>query len=115
MSRSISIRCRRTDCVLLSKANVATSDLNSPNITFRTDGKLAAVGFMTPADVEVYILTLQKAGLRFVEQGKCRDIRSEFSEHHVPHRRQARGRRIHDAGRCRGLYPDAAEGRPAFC
>src|SRR6202166_2268387 len=74
MSRSISIRCRRTDCVLLSKANVATSDLNSPNITFRTDGKLAAVGFMTPADVEVYILALQKVGLRFVEQGKCRDI-----------------------------------------
>jgi hypothetical protein len=53
---------------------VSTLAENSPNITFRTDGKLAAVGFMTPADVEVYILTLQKAGLRFAEQGKCRDI-----------------------------------------
>ena len=29
---------------------------------------------MAPADVEVYVLTLQKAGLRFVEQGRCRDI-----------------------------------------
>ena len=47
---------------------------NSPNTTFRTDGKLAAVGFMTPTDVEVYILKLQKAGLRFVEQGSCCDI-----------------------------------------
>jgi hypothetical protein len=47
---------------------------NSPNITFRTDGKLAAVVFMKPADVEVYILALQEAGLRFVEQGRCRDI-----------------------------------------
>lgn len=44
------------------------------NNTFRTDGKLAAIGFMSPADVEVYILNLQKAGLRFVEQGRCRDI-----------------------------------------
>ena len=29
---------------------------------------------MSPVDVEVYILNLQKAGLRFVEQGRCRDI-----------------------------------------
>jgi hypothetical protein len=46
----------------------------APNVTFRTDGNLAAVGFMTPADVEVYVLALQKAGLRFVEQGRCRDF-----------------------------------------
>ncbi|MGA7325452.1 MAG: hypothetical protein WBX25_13420, partial [Rhodomicrobium sp.] len=47
---------------------------NSPNVTFRTDGSLAAVGFMTPADVEVYILKLEKSGLRFVEHGKCADL-----------------------------------------
>ena len=53
---------------------VSTLAESSPNNTFRTDGNLAAVGFMTPADVEVYLLRLQKAGLRYVEQGRCRDI-----------------------------------------
>jgi hypothetical protein len=53
---------------------VSTLAENAPNITFRTDGKLAAVGFMTPADVEVYILKLEKSGLRFVEEDGCCDI-----------------------------------------
>ncbi len=46
----------------------------SPNTTFRSDGKLAATGFMSPGDVEVYILAMQKAGLRYMERGECRDI-----------------------------------------
>jgi hypothetical protein len=65
----------RSDAVdLRIPGGVTALGANSPNSTFRTDGKLAAVGFFSPTDVEVYILTLQKAGLRFVEQGKCRDI-----------------------------------------
>ena len=35
---------------------------------------LAVVGFMSPADVEIFILTLRDVGLRFVEDGKCQDI-----------------------------------------
>jgi hypothetical protein len=56
---------------------------SSPNPTFRTDGTLAAIGFMAPADVEVYILALEKAGLQFVERGRCCDI-AVIDEIHGP-------------------------------
>jgi hypothetical protein len=46
----------------------------APNATYRCDGTLAAVGFMSPDDVGVFVSTLRDVGLRFVEDGKCQDI-----------------------------------------
>jgi hypothetical protein len=47
---------------------------NVPNRTFRTDGRLVAVGFMTHDDAEVYVNSLGMLGLRLAEQGKYRDV-----------------------------------------
>ena len=69
---TVVVRNDSVDCCVPGGISALTK--NSPNVTFRTDGRLAAVGFMTPADVEVYILKLEKTGLRFVEHAKCRDI-----------------------------------------
>ncbi len=47
----------------------------APNKTYRCDGHLAAVEFMTPGDVECWIeQTLKPAGLRFPEMGAERDV-----------------------------------------
>jgi hypothetical protein len=46
----------------------------APNQTFRSDGQLAAIGFVTPSDVDVYIISLEEVGIRFVAKGRSRDI-----------------------------------------
>lgn len=46
----------------------------APNKTYRCDGHLAAVEFMTPGDTECWVQrTLKPAGLRFPEKGAERD------------------------------------------
>jgi hypothetical protein len=48
---------------------------NAPNKTARADNHLVAIGFMNPADVRVYVRTLeQEAGFRHLEDGECIDI-----------------------------------------
>jgi hypothetical protein len=47
---------------------------NVPNATLCADTHLARIGFMTPRDVEFFVRLLQKNGLRFVEDGRPRDI-----------------------------------------
>lgn len=48
---------------------------NAPNKTARADNHLVAVGFMNPADVRLYVRTLeQEAGFRYLEDGECIDI-----------------------------------------
>lgn len=45
-----------------------------PNGTFCTDGQLARVSFMTPADVEVYVRSLEDGGLVFESDGGACDL-----------------------------------------
>jgi hypothetical protein len=53
---------------------VAEFARTAPNVTYRSDGLLAAVEFLSPAEVQVFVLQLEKVGLRFVQDGKCQDI-----------------------------------------
>lgn len=47
----------------------------APNQTYRCDGHLAAIDFMSPGDVEFWIEgTLKPAGLRFPTHGRERDV-----------------------------------------
>jgi hypothetical protein len=47
---------------------------NAPNRTFRSDGNIAAIGFMTPEDVGHFIEQLNQVGFRHIENGKIADI-----------------------------------------
>lgn len=47
---------------------------NSPNRTFRTDGLLSAIGFMTPEDTENFVDSLKAVGFNFIDEGHCVDI-----------------------------------------
>ena len=51
----------------------AFSDL-VPNGTLCTDGQLARVGFMSPDEVEEFIQSLERLGLRFLDGGTAQDI-----------------------------------------
>ncbi|MCC6145271.1 MAG: hypothetical protein DPW12_10525 [Rhodocyclaceae bacterium] len=47
----------------------------APNQTYRSDGHLAAIDFMTPGDVDIWIEeSLKPAGLRFPPHGRERDV-----------------------------------------
>jgi hypothetical protein len=71
---AITVIVRNGDVDRRYPGGVAALAASAPNQTFRTDGQLAAIGFMTPSDAEVYVLSLEKVGLRFVEDGQARDI-----------------------------------------
>ena len=45
-----------------------------PNKTLRADGEIAAVGFMTPVDVQSFINRLKKNGLIFLHNHESMDI-----------------------------------------
>jgi len=47
---------------------------NVPNKTLCTDGTLVRVGFMSPPDVEAFMLQLEKDGLTFARDGKAIDM-----------------------------------------
>lgn len=47
---------------------------NVPNKSLCMDSKLARVGFMSPADVNVFIAYLERSGLIFISNGKAKDI-----------------------------------------
>jgi hypothetical protein len=49
-----------------------------PNRTLCSDGEVARVAFMSPADAEMYIIHLESCGLRFCEQGSAVDIAAAF-------------------------------------
>jgi hypothetical protein len=45
-----------------------------PNATLCVDNEVARIGFMAPNDVESYIMGLERAGLKFQDDGKAVDI-----------------------------------------
>lgn len=45
-----------------------------PNNTFCTDGELVRVGFMSPQDVQEFVMMLEVAGLKFQQDGKAVDL-----------------------------------------
>ncbi|MFC7292585.1 DUF4062 domain-containing protein [Hirschia litorea] len=45
-----------------------------PNQTYRSDGLLAAAGFMTPTDVEVFVRSLEREGFRHIRNGAAIDF-----------------------------------------
>jgi hypothetical protein len=49
-----------------------------PNRTLSSDGEIARVGFMSPADAEAFINHLVCCGLRFCENGTAADIAAAF-------------------------------------
>lgn len=49
-----------------------------PNGTFCSDGEVARVGFMAPADARTYLGHLIGRGLRFLEDGKAVDVAAVF-------------------------------------
>ncbi|MEQ1781067.1 MAG: DUF4062 domain-containing protein [Hyphomonadaceae bacterium] len=56
------------------KGGLLAFEAASPNLTFRCDGYLAAVGFMTPTDVEVFVRSLEREGLRYIRNGVSTDM-----------------------------------------
>ncbi len=46
----------------------------APNFTFCADGEIARVGFMSPADVEGYVRSLDRVGLTYLDGGKAIDL-----------------------------------------
>jgi hypothetical protein len=47
---------------------------DAPNRTLCSDGEIARVGFMSPADVETYVQSLEKLGLTHTEGEKAIDL-----------------------------------------
>jgi len=47
---------------------------NAPNRTLCADTALVRLGFMTPADVEAFVKSLEARGLRYLVKGKARDL-----------------------------------------
>jgi hypothetical protein len=71
---AITVIFRNSTAESLIEGGFATIRENSPNRTFRTDGILSAVGFMTPEDTRCFVDQLKRVGFRFVEHGKSADI-----------------------------------------
>jgi len=46
----------------------------APNRTLCSDGEIARVGFMSPADAESFVRTLERAGLTHLDGGKAVDL-----------------------------------------
>jgi hypothetical protein len=49
-----------------------------PNRTFCSDGEIARVGFMAPADAEMYLKHLLSRGLRYCQDGQALDMAVAF-------------------------------------
>ena len=65
----------RVDAIELGlEGGLRTFEGSAPNSTFRCDGDLAAVGFMTPTDVEVFVRSLEREGLRHIRNGAAIDM-----------------------------------------
>lgn len=71
---AITVIVRNTKVEATINGGVNTLRHNAPNGTFRTDGYLSAVGFMTPEDAERYIDALKNLDFTFVENDKSVDI-----------------------------------------
>jgi hypothetical protein len=71
---AITVIFRNNTADALLEDGIESIRRNSPNNTFRSDGVLSAVGFMTPQDVEHFVGYLKRAGFRFVENGLSVDI-----------------------------------------
>jgi hypothetical protein len=71
---AITVIFRNATAESLIEGGIAVIRENAPNRTFRTDGILSAVGFMTPEDTGYFVDQLKRVGFRFVEQGKSIDI-----------------------------------------
>lgn len=54
-----------------------------PNRTFCFDGELARIGFMTPQDVNTFVVQLEQAGLVYMREGKTVDL-SVVDQHQGP-------------------------------
>lgn len=71
---AITVIFRNATADALIQGGLATIQNNPPNNTYRTDGCLSALGFMTPEDTNHYLEQLKGAGFKFIENGKAVDI-----------------------------------------
>lgn len=71
---AITVIFRNATADQLIQGGVSSIRNNPPNGTFRTDGKVSAVGFMTPEDVGHFVEQLKQVGFRHIERGKIADI-----------------------------------------
>lgn len=63
---SVVVRCDKN--LGAYQGGVAQFKRDVPNDSLRADGKLAAVTFLNPVDVETYVRTLESRGLRFKDE-----------------------------------------------
>ena len=71
---AITVIFRNNTAEALLEDGIESIRRKSPNNTFRSDGVLSAVGFMTPQDVEHFVGSLKRVGFKFVENGVSVDI-----------------------------------------
>lgn len=69
---SVVVRCDKN--LGAYQGGVAQFKRDVPNDSLRADGKLAAVTFLNPVDVETYVRTLESRGLRFKDESGALDI-----------------------------------------
>lgn len=69
---SVVIRCKAIVASYIGGQSAFRRDL--PNDTLCADGELAAVMFMTPADVEAYACVLEQRGLKYFDGEKALDF-----------------------------------------
>lgn len=65
----------------VASGGCAALDALIPNATFCSDGELARVGFLSPANTEAFVNELKARGLQFVVAGKCKDIAVVDQQH----------------------------------
>ena len=56
------------------QGGVDTVQKNAPNSTFRTDGLISAISFMSPESTGNFVDALLEVGMKFVEDGVAQDI-----------------------------------------
>jgi len=69
---SVIVKCRSLEEKY--PGGIASHEIDAPNRTFCTDGHLARVGFMTPADVEPFVDSLRLRELTFFDGVDCGDV-----------------------------------------
>lgn len=69
---SVVVRCRAIVRGYAGGQSAFAADV--PNDTLRADGELAAVTFLTPADVKAYVERIEGKGLRYLRNGAPEDI-----------------------------------------
>src|SRR6185369_5487283 len=77
-AHSIIVRCDAIEARYAGGWEQFSADV--PNRTLCSDGEIARVGFMSPADAEAYTNHLRRCGLRFCENGTALDMAAVFQQ-----------------------------------